>query len=156
MLPILQREISDKRGWASEEELSEYFAIGQCTPGIIAVNTATFVGYSRCGVIGGVAATLGLAAPSFVIIGLLANVISLVRNYSIVIHAFEGIRIGVCVTIFNAVLKMIKKTVRGKANICIFLAVLFLTLLSFASPVWLVVLSGCAGLFIQGRKGKAL
>ena len=72
MLPILQRELVEKRGWATEEELSDYFAIGQCTPGIIAVNTATFVGHSRKGAAGGVVATLGLVFPCLVIIMLIA------------------------------------------------------------------------------------
>ena len=72
MLPILQREVVEKKGWATEEELTDYFAIGQCTPGIIAVNTATFVGHKYRGVSGGVVATLGLVFPSLIIITLIA------------------------------------------------------------------------------------
>ncbi|HLS53535.1 MAG TPA: chromate transporter, partial [Tissierellaceae bacterium] len=68
MLPIIQEEIVDKRGWATNEEVIDYYAIGQCTPGIIAVNTATFVGYKRKGIMGGVFATLGLVSPSIIII----------------------------------------------------------------------------------------
>ena len=63
MLPILQREVVEKKGWATEEELTDYFAVGQCTPGIIAVNTATFIGYKYRGIPGGVLATLGLVFP---------------------------------------------------------------------------------------------
>ena len=76
MLPILQREISEKYNWASEEEILDYFAIGQCTPGVIAVNTATFVGYKQCGMLGGIFATLGVIFPSVVIITVLAAFIS--------------------------------------------------------------------------------
>ena len=75
MLPILQREVINNRGWATEEELMDYFAIGQCTPGIIAVNTATFIGQKLRGVAGGITATLGVVFPSLVIISLLAGLI---------------------------------------------------------------------------------
>ena len=67
MLPMLQKEVVENRGWATEEELADYFAIGQCTPGVIAVNTATFVGYREAGILGGVMATLGVIFPSLVI-----------------------------------------------------------------------------------------
>ena len=72
MLPIIQREIVEKRKWATEEEVMDYYAIGQCTPGIIAVNTSTFIGYKRAGVLGGIFATLGFVAPSLVIITIIA------------------------------------------------------------------------------------
>lgn len=76
MLPILQREVVEKRGWATDEELTDYFAVGQCTPGIIAVNTATFVGQKQAGILGGIVATLGVVAPSLVIISILAGFIN--------------------------------------------------------------------------------
>ena len=79
MLPILQREVVEDRHWATEEELMDYYAIGQCTPGIIAVNTATFIGQKRKGTIGGIVATLGIVFPSLVIISILA---SLITNFS--------------------------------------------------------------------------
>ena len=79
MLPILQREVVEKKGWATEEELADYFAIGQCTPGVIAVNTATFVGQKLAGVAGGIVATLGVVFPSLVIISILAG---LITNFS--------------------------------------------------------------------------
>ncbi|MEG1858075.1 MAG: chromate transporter, partial [Pseudoflavonifractor sp.] len=72
MLPLLQREVVEKKHWATEDQLTDYFAIGQCTPGVIAVNTATFVGYTENGVLGGIAATLGLVFPSVVIIAVIA------------------------------------------------------------------------------------
>ena len=91
MLPILQREIVDNRHWATEEELMDYFAIGQCTPGVIAVNTATFIGQKRKGIIGGIVATLGVVFPSLVIISLLAGVIEAFSHIALVQHAFGGI-----------------------------------------------------------------
>ena len=111
MLPILQRELVEKRGWATEEELSDYFAIGQCTPGIIAVNTATFVGHSRKGAAGGVVATLGLVFPCLVIIMLIAAFLQNFAEQPVVVHAFNGVRACVCALILSSVLKLRKSTV---------------------------------------------
>ena len=108
MLPILQREVVEKKGWATDEELTDYFAIGQCTPGVIAVNTATFIGQKHRGVAGGIVATLGVVFPSLIIISALAKVITAYAHFSWVQHAFAGIRVCVCVLIFNAVLKLVK------------------------------------------------
>ena len=76
MLPILQREVVEKRGWASNEELMDYYAIGQCTPGVIAVNTATFIGNKTKGLIGGIVATLGVVFPSLIIISVILTIIA--------------------------------------------------------------------------------
>ena len=104
MLPMLQREVVEKRGWATEEELMNYYAIGQCTPGIIAVNTATFVGQKTAGILGGIIATLGVAFPSLVIICIITAFIQNFAELAVVQNAFAGIRVCVCVLIFNAVL----------------------------------------------------
>ena len=92
MLPILQREVVEKKGWATEEELTDYFAIGQCTPGIIAVNTATFVGHKYRGVSGGVVATLGLVCPSILVILVIAGFLKKFRESRGVDAVFYGIR----------------------------------------------------------------
>ena len=117
MLPILQREVVERKGWVSEEELMDYFAIGQCTPGIIAVNTATFVGQKLKGVAGGILATLGVVFPSLVIISLLAGMIEAFSHIAWVQHAFGGIRICVCVLILNAVVKLLKKAKNNSRKI---------------------------------------
>ena len=83
MLPILQREVVDNKKWATEEEIMDYFAIGQCTPGIIAVNTATFIGQKYKGVLGGIIATLGVAFPSLIIISLLAGIIEAFSKFEL-------------------------------------------------------------------------
>ena len=124
MLPMLQREIVERRGWATDEELTDYFAIGQCTPGVIAVNTATFVGRKMGGIAGGIAATLGVVFPSLVIITLLATVLKSFAEVPAVQHAFGGIRVCVCVLILNAVVKLWKKTVIDLPTLLIFLCVL--------------------------------
>ena len=88
MLPILQREIVENRKWATDEELTDYFAIGQCTPGVIAVNTATFIGRRQKGILGGIAATLGVVFPSLIIISILAGLIANFAHLTWVQHAF--------------------------------------------------------------------
>lgn len=108
MIPILERELVDKKGWASSEELMDYYAVGQCTPGVIAVNTATFIGQKRGGIIGGIIATLGVVFPSLVIITLIAGILTNFADIPAVKHAFAGIRVCVCVLIFNAVTKLWK------------------------------------------------
>ena len=156
MLPILQREVVQNKGWATDEELTDYFAIGQCTPGIIAVNTATFIGQKQRGVLGGVVATLGMVFPSLVIITALAGLITNFAHVAWVQHAFAGIRVVVCVLIFNAVLKLWKSAVHDVWGALLFAAVLAATLLTNLSPVVYVLLSAVAGIVIQslqeGRK----
>lgn len=153
MLPILQREVGDNKGWATEEEMMDYFAIGQCTPGIIAVNTATFIGQKQKGILGGIIATLGLVFPSLVIISLLAGVIEAFSHLTWVQHAFAGVRICVCVLILNSVVKLYKKAVMDKATLAIFLIVTFGSFLIDVSPVVFVVAAALAGIFLNVKKG---
>ena len=148
MLPILQREVVEDKGWATEEELTDYYAVGQCTPGIIAVNTATFVGRKLAGPAGGIAATLGVVFPSLVIITLIAALLSNFAEVAAVQHAFAGIRVCVCVLIL-AVVKLWKKTVVDLPTLLIFLAVLALSLLTSLSPVVYVLCAAAAGVLIK-------
>ena len=156
MLPILQREVVENKGWATDEELTDYFAIGQCTPGIIAVNTATFVGQKQQGILGGIVATMGIVFPSLVIISALAGVISTFSHLAWVQHAFAGIRVCVCVLIFNAVVKLFKGSVKDWAAGLIFLAVLAAALLTDLSPVIFVAAAAALGIVIQNviRRAK--
>ena len=149
MLPILQREVVENKGWATEEELADWFAIGQCTPGVIAVNTATFAGRKVKGSIGGIIATLGVVFPSIVIISLLAGVITTFAEVAWVKNAFAGIRVCVCVLIFNAVLKLWKKSVVDKATLVIYLIILIASMLLDWSPVIFVVFAALSGIVWQ-------
>ena len=139
MLPILQREVVENKGWATEEELADWFAIGQCTPGVIAVNTATFAGRKVLGNIGGVAATLGVVFPSLIIISLLAGVITTFAEVAWVKNAFAGIRVCVCVLIFNAVVKLWRKSVVDKKTLALYAVILLASLLTDLSPVIFVL-----------------
>ena len=151
-----QREVVEDKGWATDEELVDYFAIGQCTPGIIAVNTATFVGQKQAGILGGIAATLGIVFPSLVIITALAGVINSFSHLAWVQHAFAGIRVCVCVLIFNAVVKLLKGSVKDWPAALIFAAVLAAALLTDLSPVVFVAAAAALGIVIQNfiRRAK--
>lgn len=154
MLPILQREVVERYKWATEEELMDYFAIGQCTPGIIAVNTATFIGQKIKGVFGGIMATLGVVFPSLVIISLLAGIIEAFSHIVWVQHAFGGIRICVCVLILNAVVKLFKKAAIDKISLLIFIAVTACSFFLDLSPVIFVLAAAILGIAIKNIGGK--
>ena len=154
MLPILQREVVEKNHWATEEELMDYFAIGQCTPGIIAVNTATFIGHKQRGVLGAIVATLGVVFPSLVIISILAGLITSFSYIAWVQNAFSGIQICVCVLIFNAVIKLVKKAVVDIPTAIIFIIVMLLEIITNLSPVYFVLLSGIMGVILKSLGGN--
>ena len=156
MLPMLQKEVVERRHWATEDELMDYYAIGQCTPGVIAVNTATFIGYRLRGIVGGIAATLGVIAPSIVVITLIAAFIQGFAHIPAVSHAFAGIRACVCVLIFNAVVKLAKKSLIDKMTVSLFCIILALSLFSSISPALLVIGAGLFGAVyrtFRNRKG---
>ena len=154
MLPFLERDIVGKRHWATTEELMDYFALGQCTPGMIAVNVATFVGYKISGFWGAFFATLGIVTPSFVIISVIAAFLSGFSDSPLVIHGFAGIRACVCVLILDAVLTLSRKTLKEKRPLLIFLFILALAVLTPASPVLLTVTAGVLGLLFMPRAEK--
>ena len=154
MLPILQREVVENKHWASEEEIMDYFAIGQCTPGIIAVNTATFIGQKKRGAAGGIAATLGVVFPSLIIISILAGLITNFSHLKWVQDAFAGIQVCVCVLIFNAVTKLLKKSVVDKWTAGIFALVLAGGFFLDISPVWFVVTAAVAGIILKNLEVK--
>jgi chromate transporter len=152
MLPILQREVVENRGWATDEDLTDYFAIGQCTPGIIAVNTATFIGSKLKGIPGGICATFGLIFPSLLIIVLIAASLSQFQDNATVTHAFNGIRACVCVLIINAVIKLAKSSLVDVPSVCIFLTVFGLSAFLGLSPALLVGICGLVGFIVHKNK----
>ena len=170
MLPILQRELVEDKKWSTEGELADYYAVGQCTPGIIAVNTATFVGRGQAGIVGGVVATLGLVFPSLVIIMLIAAFLQNFMHLEFVIHAFNGVRAGVVALILTSVIKLVKNSVIDWPTRIIYAVVLVLAAWStffslpdgvlgtvlgvVTSPVFLVIAAGVAGLCVRAAKGE--
>ena len=156
LLPILQRELVENRGWATDEEIVDYFAIGQCTPGIISVNTATFIGYKRAGVAGGILATLGFVLPSLIVITVIAALISNFADYAVVQNAFAGIRAGVCALSLNAIIKLWKNAIVDKTTLVIFGAVLVLSFALSVSPVFMVIGAGTFGIIINFIRAKKM
>ena len=156
MLPLLEREVVEKHSWATEEELMDYYAVSQCTPGVIAVNVATFIGFKIAGNLGGIVATLGVVTPSLLIIMLIASILTNFADVPAVKSAFAGIRVCVCVLIFNAVMKLWKKAVVDKGSLVLFLVVFLLSVFFKISPVWFVVLCAAAGIVLtrMGVRGK--
>lgn len=156
MLPILEREVVENRNWATNEELMDYYAVGQCTPGVIAVNTATFVGRKLAGDVGGIIASLGVVFPSMIIITVIAGLITAFAENPYGKSAFAGIRVCVCVLIFNSVVKLFKSAVIDKATLAIFLCVIFLSFFFSVSPVVFVLGSSALGIALVklGVRGK--
>ena len=163
MLPLLERELAVKRGWTTLDELRDYFAIGQCTPGVIALNVSTFIGQKKKGVAGALAAAAGFLTGPILIILVIA---AFLRNYAqleVVQHAFAGIRVCVCVLILQAVLRLWKKSVVDVFTFVLYLVIFALNAFSGLLPVKipaavLVILAGAAGLaasLMKNRKSAA-
>ena len=135
MLPILERELVEKRHWTTMDDLRDYFAIGQCTPGIIAMNVSTFIGEKRGGVKGAAVASLGFLTGPMIIILAIAMFLTNFASLPVVQHAFAGIRVCVCVLILQAVLRLWKKSVVDPFTLGLYLAVFALNALSGYLPV---------------------
>lgn len=156
MLPMLRKEVVQKYQWATDEEMMDYFAIGQSTPGIIAINTSTFIGYKKAGVIGAVFSTLGMVTPSWIIIISIAVFFEQFANNSVVQSAFMGIRVVVVVLILNAVIKMGKKSIKSWVSLVLALAAFLFIVLTNYSPIYVVVGSGLIGTILYATKRKEI
>lgn len=135
MMPMIQKELIEKRHWITDDELLDYYAVGQSTPGIVAVNVSTFVGYKQLGILGGIIATFGMVTPSLVIIMLLAKFINSIDDFPIVQKALKGINVAVTALLTSVVINFSKKTIKSVFNaICMmisFVIVFFLKIQSF-------------------------
>ena len=165
MLPLLERDLVQTRGWTTTDDLTDYFAIGQCTPGLIALNVATFIGSRRKGVAGAIAATLGFITVPIIIILLIATFLQGFADLPVVQNAFAGIRVCVCVLIVEAVMRLWSKSVIDHVSLAMYLVVFLMTALSGVLPVAvpaaiLVILSGMLGVLLgravppTGTSGK--
>lgn len=149
MLPMLQKEVVDTYHWTTEEELMDFYAIGQCTPGVIAVNTATFIGYKQKGIMGGIIATLGVVFPSLIIITVIASVINNFSSLAFVQSAFVGIRIVVAALVINVVIKMLRTSLKDWVGTFIFLATLLIGLFLSISPIYTIIGAAFIGILVQ-------
>ncbi len=156
MLPLLKAELVNKRRFVSEQELLDLYSIGQCTPGIIAINVATFIGYQQKGVCGAVMTTLGMVLPSLIIIVLIASVLQNFADNRYVAYAFAGIRICVAALIADVIFDLARKNIKGFLNVFVFMGALALLIMFNLSAVWIVIVSGIFALLVNeiGRRKK--
>ncbi|MBQ7768652.1 MAG: chromate transporter [Oscillospiraceae bacterium] len=142
MIPLIQRETVDNHKWVTEDDILEIIAIAESTPGPIAINSATFVGYRTCGVLGSAAATLGVVLPSFVIIFAISFVLRQFQELKAVQYAFQGIRAGVMALLCKALWGMYKKNKGSWVSYVVMAGSFLLTAVLDVSV--LPVLAGCA------------
>lgn len=154
MLPMIEKEIIEKRGWMDENGVSDMVAVAEATPGPIAVNLATFVGYQRGRVLGSLAATLGIVLPSFIVIVIVSVFLSFVSGNVWVESAFRGIRAGVVALIINAGIKMAKQV--EKAVITVLLTVLSFGIATFLNidVVFIIIFGGLFGIIYKTAETK--
>ena len=154
MLPLLVRELVDKKRWCTEEEILDYFSLAQCTPGVIAINSATFVGYKLGKFLGGIVASLGVVTVPLIIITVIAAVLQNLMDYPLVQHIFAGIRVAVAALMTVTIVRLIQKAAKDYVSWAIvIIAFLLLTVLKLDS-VWLVLIAALFGILV-GRWKKA-
>ena len=152
MLPLLHEALVVRRQWLTEEQLMDYYSIGQSTPGIIAVNVATFTGYTHAGLSGAIVATISLVTMPIIIILSLANILDLYMENPYVAKAFIGIRIVVVALIAEAVCKLWSTAVTTRIDLLFFMIALGLAVLGL--PIVLIMaLFCCLGLFLGWKRG---
>lgn len=152
MLPMLKREVVVKYGWSTEEELLDIYAIGQCTPGIIAVNTATYIGYQQKGLLGSIFGTLGMVTPSIIIISLIATILRNFIDLPIVLHALSGIRIVVCALMLQTVYSLAKAGIKNKLGLFLFWAGFLIATFTPVPTILLVLFAAIVGIITYTKK----
>lgn len=154
MMPMMQSELIQKRKWITDEELIDYYAVGQSTPGIVAVNVATFVGYKQMGILGGVFATLGMVTPSLVIIMILASLINSINDFPIIQKALKGINVAVAALLTSTIINFMKKTIKKFTN-AIFMMISFLLVFVFKLPsFWIILFALFIGVVLTYKEKK--
>ena len=154
MMPMMQAELIEKRKWITDEELIDYYAVGQSTPGIVAVNVATFVGYKQMGIIGGIFATLGMVTPSLVIIMILAGLINSINDFPIIQKALKGINVAVAALLTSTIINFMKKTIKKFTN-AIFMLISFLLVFVLKLPsFWIILFALLIGVVLTYKEKK--
>ena len=152
MLPIIQKELVEGKKWATENEVMDYYAVGQCTPGIIAVNTATFIGYNLRGIPGAIFATLGVVFPSLIIIVIIASVLNNIMELAIIQSAFTGIRLAVIALIIDTIIKLWKSSISNWIGVIIAVIAFILSAFIGISPIYIIISAALVG-FISKKIG---
>ncbi|MHC6204266.1 chromate transporter [Breznakiellaceae bacterium SP9] len=154
MLPVLERELIKKKGWVTMEEVMDYYTIAQITPGIIAINVSTFIGFRQKGVAGAILATLCFALPGVTIITLVALFIAGFADMELVQHAFVGIRVAVGALVLDTVIKLLKGVFKDSKAVIIFALALGFSAALSASPVLIIACAGIAGFVLYRPRRK--
>ena len=158
MIPLIQKEASEKNKWVTDDDILEIIAIAESTPGPIAINSATFVGYRACGVVGSIAATLGVVLPSFLIILALSFVLQQFQQLRAVQYAFQGIRAGVLALLCKSLWTMYKKSPKGWVGYVAMGAAFILTAFFSVNVIFVIIGCGIFGLvsalYLERRGGK--
>lgn len=149
MLPILEKEIVNNKKWVTMEEITDYYAVSQCTPGVIAVNVATFIGYKQKKVLGGIIATLGAITPSIIIVLLLSGILEQILGYQIAKSAFSGIAVAVCALLVQALHKLIKSGIKDVYTAIVAIISAAVSILFKLSPILIVLVSGVVTLLYK-------
>ena len=156
MLPMLQRELVESKQWLTEEEILNYFAIGQCTPGIIAVNVATFCGYKRAGLSGAIVSTVGIVCPSWIVITLIAGSISRFSDIVWIQRAMKGVYVAVAALLARAVFTFGKKIITDFVTAGIAVGAFLAMSVWNISGILIVLAAGiigfCAQIIRNGKK----
>lgn len=155
MIPLIQKEVVDNHKWVTADDILEVIAIAESTPGPIAVNAATFVGYKFGGFWGAFSATLGVVLPSFLIIALLSSLISRFQDYKVVQYAFYGIRAGVLALIVKAMINMYRKCPKSPVSYFIFVFSFVMVALLNIKAIYVLIacaLIGLAASFVAKRR----
>jgi chromate transporter len=152
MIPVVERELINKKGWITMDEVMNYYTIAQVTPGVIAVNLSTFVGCKRKGPLGGVLATAGFVLPGSICITAIAVFLAGFADLPAVRHAFTGIRVAVCALIVDTVIKLVRGVFKTKRAVVIYLIAFALSAVWSVSPMLLIIASGLLGLLVFRQK----
>jgi chromate transporter len=152
MVPVIERELIKRKGWTNMDEVMDYYTIAQITPGVIAVNVSTFIGYKRKGPLGGLLATIGFLLPGLTLMVVISLFIKQFAEYPAVQHAFAGIRVAVGALILDTVIKLLKGVFKDKKAVAIFILGFVLSAVFSASPVFFIAGAGAAGFFFYGPK----
>lgn len=148
MMPMMQKELIDKKHWMTEEDLIDYYAVGQSTPGMIAVNVSTFVGYNQLGILGGIVATLGMVSPSIIIITILAGLINSIDEYPMVQKALRGINVAVAALFTSVIVKFVKKTIKKTLHVLLMLISFTLVYFFKLQSFWIILTAILCGVVI--------
>jgi chromate transporter len=160
IIPVIERELIKKRGWLSMDEVLDFYTIAQITPGIIAVNIATFTGYRRKGTLGGILATVGLVLPGVCLMMLVSVFVKRFAEYPVVQHALAGIRLAVCALILDTSIKLVKNFFKNYRSVIICITAFALSVVFSVSPVYVIVGAGIAGFLLwmprrnDGKEGE--